>query len=334
MPVAARPIRTIMVPLDGSEFSEQALPTACAIADESGARLRLVHVHQSPSLPLDPASASSYTTAELVIRMGEGAYLQKVRAQLRWEGRVVSAMTVRGGVVAPALIEHAREIEADLVVMATHGRGPLQRFWLGSVADGMVRASDVPVLLVRPKEGESRCTPAHLIHRILVPLDGSPLAEQALSPAGALAQAVGAELDLVQVVRPVLPGVDPAIPLPSSHGQELTAHARARAQGYLHGVAEHYRQRGIGVCTSVGIGLDPIEVLLERARAPQYDVLALATHGRGGVRRLALGSVADKLVRAAEIPVLVYRPVKRPGSAPRRRAIVRLGGWSTPHSRH
>ena len=123
-------------------------------------------------------------------------------------------------------------------------------------------------------------------------------------------------------MQPVLLGVDPALPLPSAHDQELTAQARARAQDYLHDIAERYRERGLSVSAAACVGWDPVETLLELAPPPRYGLLALASHGRGGVRRLAMGSVADKLVRAAEIPVLVWRPVKRLGPAPRRRAIA------------
>jgi nucleotide-binding universal stress UspA family protein len=321
MPAATRHIRTIMVPLDGSAIAEQALPTACAIADEVGAGLRLVLVHQRPNLPLDPASATLYSTTELCIHKGETSYLQGIRSRLRQDGRVVSAVTVSGSVVS-ALLEHARETKADLIVMATHGRGPLQRLWLGSVADGMVRESEIPVLLVRPAEEAGTGAHVRPLQRILVPLDGSKLAEEALEPAAALARAYDAEIDLVQVVRPVLLPVDPAFPLPSVYDQELSALDRAKAQDYLHDIAERYLKRGLRVTAAACLGWDPVETLLELARPPRYGLLALATHGRGGVQRLAMGSVADKLVRAAEVPVLVCRPVKFRGSAPRRRAVV------------
>jgi nucleotide-binding universal stress UspA family protein len=322
MSAAARRIRTIVVPLDGSEFAEQALPTACAIAGESGARLRLVLVHEPPTLPLDPASASLYSSTEICIRKGERAYLEKIRARLGQDGRAVTATV--SGPVAPTLIEYAHDVEADLIVMATHGRGPLQRLWLGSIADAMLRSSDIPVLVVRPAQEGGSGAPAHSIERILVPLDGSQLAEQALQPATTLARACGAEVDLVQVVQPVLLSVDPLLPLPSSHDQELTALARDRAQDYLQDIAERYRERGVNVSAAACVGWDPVETLLELARPPRCDLLVLATHGRGGVRRLAIGSVADKLVRAADVPVLVCRPVKRRGSVRRRRAIALL----------
>jgi nucleotide-binding universal stress UspA family protein len=314
-----------MVPLDGSRLAEQALPMACALADGAGARLRLVLVHQPPSLPLEPASATLYSSAESTIHKGELKYLQKIRGGLRQDGRVVSAATVSGP-IASTLIEHAREIEADLIVMATHGRGPVQRLWLGSVADAMVRSTQVPVLLVRPSEEGSGRVAVDQIQWILVPLDGSALAEQALDPAVALARACGAEIDLVQVVRPVLLAVNPPMIapslVPSAYDQGLTDIARTQAQDYLHDIAERHRKGGLVMSAAACVGWDPVETLLELARPPRYGLIALATHGRGGLRRLAMGSVADKLVRAAEVPVLVCRPVKRRASAPRRRAVV------------
>jgi nucleotide-binding universal stress UspA family protein len=194
----------------------------------------------------------------------------------------------------------------DLVVMATHGRGGIQRAWLGSVADQLVRTLEIPVLLVRgqpgPAPGEAGAGP------ILVPLDGSQLAEQVLGPAGALARLWGAELSLVQVVQPVTIVDDPALPLPTAYDEELTQEWRRQAQDYLDGLAGRLKEQGIRVTAQACIGWSPVQTLLDLARPERVRLVAVATHGRGGLQRLALGSVADKLVRAAEVPVLVHRP--------------------------
>jgi nucleotide-binding universal stress UspA family protein len=308
MPDVERHIRSIMVPLDGSGLAEQALPMACAIADWTRARLHLVLVHQPLSIPPDPASATLYSSTELTVRTAERSYLEKARERLQESGRTVSIATVSGP-VTPALSKHGHEVAADLIVMATHGRGPVQRMWLGSVADGLVRGSEIPVLLVRPAAGEAG--PVWTIPRIMVPLDGSALSEEALEIAAALAGACDAELDLVEVVRPVLLAIDPALPFPSAYDQELSTLARARAQNYLHDIAERYRARGLRVSAAACIGWDPVQTLLELARPARYGLLVLASHGLGGVRRLAAGSVADKLVRAADVPVLVCSHPRR-----------------------
>jgi nucleotide-binding universal stress UspA family protein len=242
-----------------------------------------------------------------------------VQARLRADGaRLASAVTLTGA-VGQTLARYVQELGIDLVVMATHGRGGVQRAWLGSVADHLVRHLVIPVLLVRPPEGRASTAPTPG-HQILVPLDGSPLAEEVLRPAEALGRLWQAELCLVQVVRPVLRVVDLAAPLPTAYDDELTAVRRTQAQDYLDDVAAGLRARGLRATIAAVVGWHPAQTILDLARPERVALVALATHGRGGLRRWALGSVADKLVRGADVPVLVQRP-----SAPAKRQRTRRG---------
>jgi nucleotide-binding universal stress UspA family protein len=309
--------RSILVPLDGSQLAEQALPLAVRIAQAAGSKLRLVLVHRLPPAPLDPASAKLFTSIDLATRKSERAYLRRVQARLREEGvRLSSAVTLTGP-VGPALDTYVRELGMDLVVMATHGRGGIRRAWLGSVADHLIRHLEVPVLLVRPEDG--RPAEPGKADRILVPLDGSPLAEEALEAAVRLARAWDAEVCLLQIVAPVLLSVDPALPIPSAYEEELTGMSRQQAQAYLDRTAGRLREQGLRASGTAVIGWNAADAILDTARPDQVAMAVLATHGRGGVRRLTLGSVADKLVRGAMVPVLVYRPAgrgrKRPSAA-------------------
>jgi len=310
--------RSILVPLDGSQLAEQALPLAVRIARAAGSKLRLVLVHQLPPAPLDPASAKLFTSIDLATRKSERAYLRRVQARLREEGVRLSSAVTLTGVVGPALDTYVRELGIDLVVMATHGRGGIRRAWLGSVADHLIRHLEVPVLLVRPEEGRPAEQPAKA-DRILVPLDGSPLAEEALEAAGRLARAWGAEVCLLQIVAPVLLSVDPALPIPSAYDEELTGMSRQQAQAYLDRTAGRLREQGLRASGTAVIGWNAADEILDAARPDQVAMAVLATHGRGGFQRLTLGSVADKLVRGAMVPVLVYRPAgrgrKRPSGA-------------------
>ena len=193
--------RSLLVPLDGSPFAEQALPVAIEIAQAAQASIRLVLVHQ-PSSP--------DTKARLAALKAERSYLQHVAARAKEiTGTRLTAVTLNPPVV-PALREHIDRTGVDLVVMTTHGRGMLERAWLGSVADALLRTADVPILLIRP--AEKAPAGARLeVTRLLVPLDGSPLSEQIIQPAMAMARLLGAEVSLVQLVTPVdLPSDLPA----------------------------------------------------------------------------------------------------------------------------
>lgn len=314
---------SILVPLDGSTFAEQALPLATRIAWSASSRLRLGLVHELSRVPLDLDDAQLFTSIELASRKAEREYLRAVQARLRGGGTRLSRAVTLTGSAGPALARYVREMGIDLVVMASHGRGGIRRAWLGSVADHLIRNLDVPVLLVRPATGGASLG-SPTADQILVPLDGSPLAEEALGPAIALARIWGAQLMLLQVVRPVQLPANMALPYPSSYDEDLTAIRRTQAQDYLGDVVERLKEQGIRAACAAAVGWGAADAILDQARRGRVAFVVLATHGRGGLRRLALGSVADKVVRGAELPVLVCRPAGR-GKA---RTPARRGGGS------
>jgi len=300
--------RTTLVPLDGSPLAEEALPLALRIAQRSGGKIRLALVHEPPAIPYDAPNARLVTSAEQAVEQAEREYLRKLEARLRGGGTDVSTVGPLVGEIGPVLAEQVLELGIDLVVMATHGRGGVQRAWLGSVADYLIRHVDVPVLLVRPGEGIAPASVASAASEILVPVDGSPLAEEALEPAAELARLWNLKLNLVRVLHPVMMVTEPALPVPSTYDEELTAACRSQAQDYVDDLVDALRADGHRASGTAVIGWNPIGTILELARSERVAIIALATHGRGGLRRLALGSVADKLVRASTMPVLVYRP--------------------------
>jgi nucleotide-binding universal stress UspA family protein len=316
-----REFRSILVPLDGSPLAEQALPLAAYIAQQAGSKLRLVLVHQLPSAPVDPLAAKLFASIELATRKSERGYLRDIQAKLREGGTRLSSAVTLTGKAGPELARYVRELGIDLVVMATHGRGGIRRAWLGSVADHLIRTLEVPVLLVRPQEGKPAPDRSLGAGQILVPLDGSPLAEQALDSAAALARIWDAEVTLLQVVRPVLLAADPALPLPSAYDEDLTASCRQQAQDYLDDIVQRMRGQGLRATGVAVVAWNAADAILDVARPERVSIVALATHGRGGLRRLVLGSVADKLVRGADVPLLVYRPAGR--RKPKRRSTSR-----------
>jgi len=321
----ASSFRTILVPLDGSPVAEQALPLARRIAERAGSKLRLVLVHQIPTAPLDPAAARLFTSLELATRKSERAYLRSLQTKLRQEGvRLASAVTLSGP-VGPALDQYVRELGIDLVVMATHGRGGVRRAWLGSVADYLVRHLQVPVLMVRPAEDGAATTSASA-SQILVPLDGSALAEDAIGPAADLARLWGSELTLLRVVHPVVFYGDELLGWPAPVGVSGAAGSGGGAEGYVRDFSERLRGEGLRASGVAVVGWAAADAILKLARPEHVAAIAIATHGRGGLKRLALGSVADKLIRGADVPVLVYRPAQAAKPKSRRAKSARAAG--------
>jgi nucleotide-binding universal stress UspA family protein len=287
--------RSILVPLDGSAFGEHALPLALAIARRSGAALHVVHVHDVGSDRL-----LTFYTLDPGVAQGERDYLASVAKRLTARAGVSVHPAFLKGETAEVLLGHAAATGADLVAMTTHGRGPLSRFWLGSVADEMARRSPVPLLLVRPQEPPPDLAEDVILRHLLIPLDGSPFAEQILAPAVELGRLMEADYTLLQV----LPALPPASTTDFSPQEQL----RTPAQAYLHRVAEPLRRQGLQVRTEVVVHSHPAAAILEESRSQVADLICLETHGRRGLPRVFLGSVADKVVRGAGGPVLLHRP--------------------------
>jgi len=199
-------VRSVLVPLDGSNFGEQALPLALKIAGLASAGLELVHVHL-PVTPLGGDIPLPYDARlDAALQDSERAYLEKVAKRVAEVSQVAVGTDLLEGPVELALSKHAAKTNADLLVLTTHGRGFLARSWLGSVADQLVRSLDIPMLLVHPREGQTTLADQPALRHILIPLDGSPLAEQIIEPALALGSVVGADYTLVRVISPMVMG--------------------------------------------------------------------------------------------------------------------------------
>jgi nucleotide-binding universal stress UspA family protein len=298
--------RTILVPLDGSVPSEQSLPYAAVLARCSGAALQLAYVHT----PLVLGEGTLYLgTPDVQLWDEEKKYLQSVVNRLRQAGLEKVSSQVLEGPIADALQEQALAGGCDLVLMTTHGRGPASRFWLGSVADQLVHRLPMPLLLVRTREEEAP-SPAREpeFRSILVALDGTPTAEQILQPAGALAKLMGASCTLLRVVPTVVPHV---VYTEAAVDATLADKLRAEAHVYLQRVANSLRDQGLAVQARILAHVHPATAILNETAGGKYDLLALETHGRRGLPRLFLGSVADKVVRGAAVPVLVHRCLPR-----------------------
>jgi len=302
----------LLVTLDGSEFGEHALPFAKVIAEKTGAAVNISHVHccEPPTelLQNTPFQYEGVNMASYVAKDAEGQreYLkdqeETFKAELP-ENRVCSALLE--GYVTEALERHAREIDAKLIIMTTHGRTGVSRAWLGSVADSLVRHSSFPLLVIRSLE-DGETFPTVRFEHFLVPLDGSEAGEKILEPTEALGKATGARFTLLHVVSPYVTVGARVSPLPAGHLKEKMA----KAEEYLAAVAERLTDEGIDATPKLESHFAPARAILKTAEEDDVDLIALATHGYTGVKRALLGSVTDKVLRAAKWPLLLKRPAE------------------------
>jgi nucleotide-binding universal stress UspA family protein len=303
MPVSR--YRSVLVPLDGEPFAEHALPFALGIARRTGAKVRLVHVHSPlpssyrPETPYHDIGLDAWNSRH------QQAYLDDlVRRLAKVTSVPITPVLMRGAEVIASLGEAART-GADLVVMATHQRGMVGRIWHGSVAEALMQEHSVPLLLVRGYNAPADFTGDPHLRRILVPLDGSELAEQILQPALALGALTKADHTLLRVV-----------PVEVNYlGKDGGVHQRSlgersgEAQAYLWRVSDRVGGPTSRVRTRMILEERPTaEAILDYAQVHEADLIALATKGRGGLMRLFQDSVAVRVVRGASAPVLVYRP--------------------------
>jgi nucleotide-binding universal stress UspA family protein len=312
--------RTILVPLDGSPFGEHALPLAMSLARRTGATLQLLNV-LTPIATLY-AETPMFVDEQLEQRLrdrqveSQQQYLDQVIRRIEDAAPVKIVKLVDDGEIASTIRAQAIRHKSDLIVMTTHGRGPLGRFWLGSVADELVRESPVPVLLIRPTENLVDLTREPSLKHIMIPLDGTELAEQMLPNAVALGRFLDSDFTLVRVVRPL--GTTVPVGEAGTIGFQmqtildsidtLQEQLVTEASDYLERQAKPLREAGLKVVSRVDVAEQPATAILHDAVPPVIDLVALETHGRRGLSRLFFGSVADKVIRGAHVPVLVHHP--------------------------
>lgn len=300
--------RSIIVPLDGSPFAERAVATAAAIAKQSHAELALVRVHEAYVY-----EATDYSRVDDHSRRDQEEYLAQIAERVETTYGIQARRALLDGNVAIAISEFALSLDAPLIVMSTHGRTGFSRFWLGSVADALVRYLATPVLMLRhQRSDESDGAESHRFANVLVPLDGSDVAELALAHAAALAKPFGATLTLLRVIAPApAPVALYAAPYAAPPLEQLDETLTPRvdsAHEYVRAVAGRLRadEPGVDIRTDVRVSESPAPAILDAAAAHGADTIAIVTHGRG-LSRLVVASIADKLLRAGPEAVLVAR---------------------------
>jgi len=301
----------ILVPLDGSKTAENVLPLARCFARNLQIPVELLGVVDTAELArrhvaADPASMVRTLADDATQRFGD--YLERVAKNFHI-GKV--QCTVRRGNAAEAIIESAAAENQTLIAMATHGRSGLDRWLLGSVAEKVLRGALNPTVVVRAKEEKNPAWEMTPLKRVIVPLDGSELAENVLPSVEELAKKLDLEVTLLGVY-----GVSSAI---SSGGEgsynttqikEFIGGLRSETLAYLEKKAAELKRKGldkVSVVAKEGLAADEI---ISTARHTLDNLIAMCTHGRSGVKRWMLGSVTETVVRHSRDPVLVIRAAR------------------------
>lgn len=299
--------RNVMVPVDGSSFSREAVLQGLRLASLYGATLRLVKVATNPAFSTGPEAVAFDSKASDDHHAAELANLYAIAAECRAHSTINVTASLERGPVVDALCGYARRNAVDLIVMRSQARSGIARIWFGSVADGLIRESGVPVLVVRPPSIGTGLEKGFSYRKILVPLDGSVLAEQALPRAITLARFDGASIALVFVVMPTREPVDGE--LVSAKGPASDSEMSA-AQSYLDSIVVQYGT-GLQIATRLVVAADIPTAILRVAEAEEIDLIAMATRGQGMMARTLGGSVSDRVMRESVSSTLVVHPVAR-----------------------
>ncbi len=302
--------KRILVPLDGSGLAERALPVAARLAHASGGSITLVRVLNTipASMPSAAARPNLVQTISEADRQLAASYLEGVAANDVLKGIYVKT-EVAVGLIAPIILSIAASSRTDIIVMGSHGFTGVTRWMMGSVAEKVARYADVPVLVLR--EGGS--LPTEQFHhepegpRILVPLDGSQNAEAALGPATSLAMALSVSgkgaLHLIHVVN--------------DEASNTVNMARKYLDTIIHDRDAILREAALHLTltSSIVIDKDVAHAIVSTAeQGPEernhFDVIALSTHGYGGLQRWITGSVTGRVLNTTRLPVLVVRPTE------------------------
>lgn len=304
--------RVIMVPVDGSAFSREAVFQGLRLARKSGASLRLVRVAPGTTMSGGPDTIALESAAWTLERDDLRTQLYRLATECKSNSNVEIAATVEEGPVADALRGHALRHGVDLIVMATHARHGMARAFLGSVADQLIRETGIPVLVVRPPSLATELIDGPCYKRIIVPLDGSALAERSLQPALALAKIEHAQLTLLRIVAPEKTA--------AAENGAWTAPRRAagidEAERYLAKMRIALVEPGLRIHSAVVVADDVPRAIAGFAQASDEDLIAIATHGRGGIARAIIGSVADRVMREGLLSMLVVHPTELPAREP------------------
>jgi len=285
--------KKILVPLDGSELAETALPYAIELAGRLGSEIGLIHVCASNE-------SKDYHSHAL--------YMDKIAGDVKkaTKGKVSGVKTAHlTGHHAEQIVDHAEREDTGLIVMVSHGSSGVRRWVLGSVADKVVRATDRPVILIRASGYSTEIREKGVLKKVIIPLDGSKEGEAVIPYIAEIASNTDAEVTLLHVmasIHPVysIPGETVQMPYALDELQLL----REKAEVYLKKLVPIFEDKGVNVKCEVVTGATANEII-RYAEDAEADLVAMSTHGRAGITRWALGSTTDKVLRAGTTPVML-----------------------------
>ena len=299
-------LQTIVVPLDFSPESLRALEFAFPLARRFGARVHIVHVnegaHQFSSVATSPALWSEAEAKGHLADEVEFTFGQRPRRE---------DCHIRSGKPAPEIVATAAELQADLIVVATHGRSGFKHRTLGSTTEKIIRHATCPVLVVREatRRPIKMAAEGIVLQRILVPVDFSDCAKEGARYASVFATGVGANLLLLHVVS--LPDYKKVGGIAArTYRPELLENTVLEAEDKLEALVNFLPLVNISAETEVDVGV-PVDKLTAASARPEIDMVITSTHGDSGLRRALLGSVAEQLARQANCAVLIVPSHKR-----------------------
>lgn len=295
----------ILVPLDGSKLSESVLPYSRALAKALRVPVELLRAVDPDvvSTFVNPAEGRFLDVMESTMKRDSAEYLESVAGSFPDPSAVTCSPEI--DTPADAIMTRAAADSHALIAMATHGRSEVGRWFLGSITHKVLLTTTNPLLLVRPSEKVETLGVAS-VKKMIVPLDGSTLAERVLPHVDALAKAMNLDVILLRAY---------ALPAATYYASEayvpdwatLTEQASESAQQYLDQVRRRLQETGLSSVSTLVMEGDAAKNIIEIAHESEHSLVALCSHGRSGMARLILGSVADRVVRQSRDPVLVIR---------------------------
>jgi nucleotide-binding universal stress UspA family protein len=293
--------QNILVPLDGSQVASSVLPFVANLAKRLGAPVTLLTVF---TLPQREARG-----LETEVRAEAQAMGRREAQRLAEAGTLADTLVVAGR-PAEQIVNQAEARNFDLIAIGTRGQSGIRRRLVGSVTDEVVRSSRVPVLVLSPRAVERSAQTGYGLSSITVPLDGSELAEDVLPYAEELAQRLSLEINLLRVVQVASLAYFAGDGVPMNT-LPLEEELEAEATAYLSKVADNLRARGL-TTTPVALKGSPALAIVDHLKNLANNLVAICTHGRSGLGRLLIGSVADSIIRSSGAPVLAINPQAAP----------------------
>lgn len=290
----------ILIPLDGSKMAESVMPIALFLSENCKSEITLIHIIER--------HAPTKIHSDRHIRLPEEAltYLENVKTYFPDSLNVdYHVHTSEVGNVAPSLVEHAKELDCDLIVMCTHGRIRLQQLLFGTIAQQTINMGNIPVLVIHPdallNSKPFSCS------QLLVPLDISKEHEKGIKTARDLARVLGCSLYFIAVIQTLatLSGARATesrlAPVATAEMLELE---EERALSYLEGLTSEIRSDGVQTSGEVARG-EPSDIIAKTALEIKPDLIVMGTHGKAGADAFWSGSVTPRVFNKTSIPLLL-----------------------------